>query len=326
MALLRFDQFQEQRLYGARGFYMSGGAAGAGGDFFTAPELGNEFARALGAALDTRWNLLGRPNPFVVVEGGAGVGTLALGCLQLPLDCRECLRWVMVEVSEAQRETAMQRLMGELTVDGVDANAPVAAISDLSRARFDHDVHFVVANELLDNLPVRIVRRVDGVVEELFVEVGVSLAETVWRVADGGATTRALHHGAGVADGVEFPLADRMALWVHQAIELVGVGGEVTIMDYGATTAELAQRPNRGWLRTYDRHRRGSDPFDLDHLVDITCDVPFDQLQRGATYMTQREWVLRHRPQASDRNDAGTVALLDQNGVGGFTVATWVRR
>jgi len=72
MALLRFDQFQEQRLYGDGGFYMSGGAAGAGGDFFTAPELGNEFARAVGAALDTRWNLLGRPNPFVVVEGGAG--------------------------------------------------------------------------------------------------------------------------------------------------------------------------------------------------------------------------------------------------------------
>ena len=323
MALLRFDQFQQQRLYGPDGFYATGGAAGSGADFMTAPELSVEFSAALGVEMDELWNRLGRPHPFVVVEGGAGVGTLARDCLLLDLECSAALRWVMVEISDLQRATAMARVLSELPVDGANETAPLSAIADLGRARFTTDVHLVVANELLDNLPVRIVRIIDHNVSEMVVDVVGDRATPSWVRADDPVSQRALHHGRDVTPGVEFPLADQMALWVHRARSLVVSGGRVIIMDYGANTAELAQRPHRGWLRTYDRHRRGSDPFDLARSVDITSDVPFDQLGAGAHSTSQAEWVLRRRPQAADRRDPGTVALLDPHGVGGFRVLTW---
>ncbi len=322
MGLIRFDQFQHDRLYGPDGFYTTGGAAGAAGDFLTAPELGDEFARALAVELDRRWFALGRPDPFVVVEGGAGVGTLASGVLRHAGDCRAALRWVMVEISAAQREAAVRRLADDLELGSTD-ELPAVAIADLRVERFHTEVHVVVANELLDNLPVRIVRRSDTGVEELYVELGPQRAVEHWQPADDGAAARAAAFGTGVPEGLEFPLADQMLLWTHRARQLVTDGGAVMLFDYGASTAELACRPDRGWLRTYDRHRRAGSPLDLGRPVDITSDVPFDQLGGQPTVDRMREWITSRRPAAAAATDPATRALLDPAGVGGFSVLTW---
>lgn len=322
MTLLRFDQFQRERLYGPDGFYITGGAAGAAGDFITAPELGEEFGAALAVELDRCWFRLGRPDPFIVVEGGAGVGTLASTSLRHVGDCRRALRWVMVEISAAQRDAAMRRLADELPI-GDDGELSVVAVPDLRPERFAEGAHVVVANELLDNLPVRIVRRVDGSIHELHVSVAENTVEERWLDAEAGAATRASVFGVEVPDGLEFPLADQMMLWVHTARGLVGDMGQVMISDYGASTAELAGRPDRGWLRTYDRHRRAGSPYDMTRSMDITCDVPFDQLGSASSSTTVADWVVARRPQAARLRDAATTTLLDRSGIGGFAVLTW---
>ena len=71
-------QVMELALYDPeRGFYATGGRAGRRGDFLTSPEVGPLFGAVLARALDGWWDELGRPDPFVVVEAGAGPGTLA---------------------------------------------------------------------------------------------------------------------------------------------------------------------------------------------------------------------------------------------------------
>ena len=72
----RSPTFVDLALYDpADGFYAAGGRAGRRGDFLTSPEVGPAVRRRGGPRLDdTWWDELGRPDPFVVVEAGAGPG------------------------------------------------------------------------------------------------------------------------------------------------------------------------------------------------------------------------------------------------------------
>src|SRR5262249_32093213 len=69
------------------GFFSRGGGAGRRGDFLTSPEVGPLFGAVIARALDGWWDELGRPDPFVVVEAGAGVGTLAREVLHATPAC-----------------------------------------------------------------------------------------------------------------------------------------------------------------------------------------------------------------------------------------------
>ncbi len=61
------------------------------------------FGAVLARALDAWWDDLGRPDPYVVVEAGAGPGTLARSVLAAQPRCGPALRYVLVERSAAQR-------------------------------------------------------------------------------------------------------------------------------------------------------------------------------------------------------------------------------
>ncbi|NBN96345.1 MAG: hypothetical protein EBV41_01760, partial [Actinobacteria bacterium] len=120
---LRFDRFMQTALYGESGFYTTARPSGAGqrtgragtgertgragrrGDFLTSPEVGPLFGTVVAQALDAWWHELGEPDPFVVVDAGAGPGTLARSVLAARPACSEALRYVAVEVSADQRAT-----------------------------------------------------------------------------------------------------------------------------------------------------------------------------------------------------------------------------
>ena len=85
--LLRFDKFVDIALYGTHGFYRVAGRAGRRGDFLTSPEVGPLFGAVVARALDSWWHELARPDPFVVVDAGAGPGTLARAVLAARPGC-----------------------------------------------------------------------------------------------------------------------------------------------------------------------------------------------------------------------------------------------
>src|SRR5690606_25545762 len=121
-------------------FYTGGGGAGRRRDFLTSPEVGPLFGAVVARALDAWWDEAGRPARFPVVEAGAGPGTLARSVLAARPRCADALELVLVERAAVQWATHPDglRSVAELPTAGALGPGPVT----------------VIANELLDNLPV----------------------------------------------------------------------------------------------------------------------------------------------------------------------------
>ena len=113
--------------------------------------MGPLFGAVLARALDAWWSELGRPEPFTVVEAGAGRGALAKAVLAAAPACGPALRYVAVERSAALR--------------GLHP-AGVESAGALPEEPF---TGVVLANELLDNLPFRLLERGEKGWRELFV-------------------------------------------------------------------------------------------------------------------------------------------------------------
>ena len=313
-----------EALYGRDGFYMRGGKAGRRGDFLTAPEVGPLFGTVVARFLDAEWARIGRPDPFVVVDAGAGPGTLARAVLGASSDCHAAMRYVAVEVSADQRRSHP---------DGVESRAT------MPESPFDG---VVLANELLDNLPFRLAV-FDGRWREAFVEVGPGgRLQEILRAP--------LEVGSGLLPerarlGSRAPIHDRARDWVTDARRLVRSGTVVAFDYFVATTAELAARPWREWLRTYRLHGRGDHYLTDPGQQDITTEVAIDQLPEPDVIRTQAEWLRSHgieelvedgrqhwrqhaaRPGLEAmrmRSRVGEAeALLDPAGLGAFGVCEW---
>ncbi|MCZ7529412.1 MAG: SAM-dependent methyltransferase [Acidimicrobiia bacterium] len=101
---IAYSEFVEAALYGPGGFFTSGGGPGrSDGDFLTSPETGSLFGALVAGALSDWWAEMGSPDPFFVVEVGAGDGRLAREVLRASPVCAPALRYVLVERSETAR-------------------------------------------------------------------------------------------------------------------------------------------------------------------------------------------------------------------------------
>ncbi len=331
-----FDAFMERCLYDPEHGFFSAGAVRPGerGDFVTSPEISPAFGQLIG-----RWvagRLARQPEREVaVVEIGSGSGSL-IG--QLDNACESATPLYAVERSEAARDLIRDVVPG------------VTVVSDIGEIRATNVV--VVMNEVLDNMPAALVRRTkDGWVE---VAVSVDDSESL--------------------ELVGIPPRTAVEQWADEHLGPIGIGGVATvqiaaqelvarlltdfeavsvcIVDYGGSTAELADRTDRTIVRTYRHQHTGFDYLRHPGETDITVDVNTDALvatahHHGAsvTTMTQRHFLndlgaedliaefrkleaeLARRGdvmgQLTARSDAlGVSTLVDKHGFGSFKVVT----
>ena len=265
---LGFDQWMEAALYHRQyGFFAAGGEPGKRGkDFLTSPEVGPLFGAVLANAIDGCWLTLGRPDPFVVAEAGAGAGTLAASILRAEPQCLPALRYVLVERSAALRA----RHEPLLTVTG---GSQVSSQAELPTEPLGAGM--VIANELLDNLAFQILELTSEGWQEVVCVAGDTAVTEAWRPIAAANQQLAAQLAPQASVGDRIPWQRQAAQWVSQARDLL-TEGEVLVFDYGGATAELAQRG--GWLRTYCQHQHGGHPLELPGQQDITADVAFDQL------------------------------------------------
>lgn len=335
------SQYVEAALYDpSEGFYQTGGMSGRFADFLTAPEVGPLFGAVIARAIDSWWRDLGCPDQFDVYEWGAGPGTLARAVIAAEPEAAvaKALRWHAIERSDVQRE---QHLTHPWVVSSATAPAGPAPAG------------VVLANELLDNLPFDIYERSGDRWVELrvtagsapgrFATVEVPLPEPS-PLAD---ELSSLVAGP-VPNGVQVVRQPAAREWLSDALASLHAG-RVVVLDYGATTAELAARGS--WLRTHRNHSGGdsgawlSDPG----TCDITVDVATDQLElvRPAdSNRTQAEFLRAHgidelvaegKQQWQESAHIGDLAALrarsrireaealcDPVGMGSFCVLEWL--
>jgi SAM-dependent MidA family methyltransferase len=311
-----FDAFLEEALYGDEGFFARARGAGrAGSDFVTSAEVGPLFGAVLARAVDRLWDELGEPDPFVVVDAGAGRGRLAADVLAASPRCAAALRYVLVERSEALR--ALQRelvslepvedALGPVLPGDEDTGArPVAGVGPIATSLGELPaVPFtgvVVANELVDNLPFRLVERTGAGWDEIRVaeEGGAFVEERVPASDELVAECRQVAPD-DVPAGTRLPVPTGARRWLRDCAGVL-VRGALVVVDYVEPVAELAARGATAWLRTYRDHAPGVLPLQAPGEQDITSDVPLEYLVHAADRVgltvalvaTQADWLRAH--------------------------------
>src|SRR5206468_1419434 len=74
---ITFHDYMDAALYDERDGFYSRSPIGEEGDFVTSPHVSPAFGVLLAGQVEQFWHLLERPDPFHVIEAGAGDGTLA---------------------------------------------------------------------------------------------------------------------------------------------------------------------------------------------------------------------------------------------------------
>jgi SAM-dependent MidA family methyltransferase len=253
---ITFAEFMEHALYEPGGFYEEP-PVGLEGHFVTSPHVHPIFAELLLRALVELWELLGRPDPLTIVEVGAGDGTLAFDLLRLARETdAPKLGYVAVERSPGARAR-----LHELPVhveEGLEALVPL-------------DQAVVFANELLDNLPFRRVRRTDAGLAEIRVRTRPGGFEEVEEPCEEELASLVPPLRRGEESNVPvgaIRLIDELATTLRR--------GYVLLVDYGSV------RGPAGEVHGYREHRVRHDVLRDPGSADITAGVDFGVVERRA--------------------------------------------
>lgn len=271
-----FDRYMQLALYApGLGYYSAGSRKfGAAGDFVTAPELSSLFSRSLARQVAEVLTTLGGG---VVLEVGGGSGVMAADLLgelermgQLP--ARYLLLEASADLRQRQQTTLAARAPHLLPrVDWLDA-LPSGGLRGV-----------VLANELLDALPVQRFCVTAGGVEEC--SVGWDGERFRWRrrpFADAGQAARAAGLTADLVEGYCSELGSAADGWIASLAASLEAGVALLI-DYGYPRREYYHPERRdGTLMCHYRHRAHADPFVYPGLQDITAFVDFTAVAEAA--------------------------------------------
>jgi SAM-dependent MidA family methyltransferase len=305
---ITFARFMQRALYEpGLGYYASasGTRPTREGDFLTAPELHPIFGRAVARQVEEMRHRLGEPADFTVREYGAGRGTLGVAL-------SDTLAYEAVEFGNARPAEPM--------------------------------VGVVLANELLDALPVHRATVEGGRLREVFVGwsdgrfVGVVGEPSTPRLADW-FDRRAIRLAEGQRAEVNLAMLD----WLSE-VGATLERGYVLLFDYGLPARELygSQRLT-GTVRAFRSHHVSSDILSGVGRQDLTAHVDLDALADGATaagftvagWTTQAEFLvgvglseLLEQERAEAGEDwakqvelrASVGRLLDPRHLGGYAV------
>ncbi|AFZ44634.1 protein of unknown function DUF185 [Halothece sp. PCC 7418] len=330
---ITFADYMDLVLYHPQeGYYTSGQVdIGKAGDFFTAASLGSDFGELLAENFVEIWEKLEKPNPFDLVEMGAGKGELADDILrylsQHYPQCLQALHYHIIEQSPTLREQQQAKLKtweNEVTLRWETWDN----ISDSSL------VGCCFSNELVDAFPVHRVQIEAGTLKEIYV----TLAEEkepspLTEVTDHLSTPQLKKYFQTVGinlpsseypDGFQTEVNLAVQSWLATVSRCLKQGYLLTI-DYGYS-AEKYYDPQRyeGTLQCYVQHQRHNDPYYLIGQQDLTSHVDFTALE---TYGKQYNLEFYHfTQQALFLMASGLGDRLNELSQGGFNLMEILQR
>ncbi len=287
---ISFAHFMQLALYApGLGYYMAGARKlGREGDFVTAPEIsrlfGQTLARQVAQVLSEGFE--------DVLEIGAGSGALAASLLgELEQLGKAPKNYFVLELSADLRERSR---------DTIAARAPrlmerVAWLNQLPPSFSG----IVLGNEVLDAMPVEVVRGSAAGAEQAGVEIDAKGAFSwSYRAAQGNLLRAALE--LRLPDGYVSELGLVSRAFISSLADTLERGVAI-FLDYGFPRHEYYHPQRReGTLMCHYRHQAHADPFHLPGLQDITAHVDFSAIAAAAAqsgldllgYTTQAQFLI----------------------------------
>lgn len=272
---ITFARFMDLALYHPRhGFYTRGGGPwGAGRDYVTSVDAGPVFASLMLPLFRACWQSLGSPEEYLLVDAGGGDGkfarSVAAEARAEPDPFSTALRPVLADRCAAGG-AGTSELPERITFPPAAGRPPLGPCC-------------VFANELLDALPVHLVRLSAGRLEEALVTERGGRLEYQW--AEPGSPALAAYFqklGLTLAEGQQAAVNLQAERWIREAASGMELG-HLVIIDYGYPapvlfSPETAADP----VRTYRGGREGGGPLENPGQQDITAMVDFSSLARWA--------------------------------------------
>lgn len=236
-----FAAYMSLALYHAQhGYYTAGPArVGWGGHFVTSPELDPAFGRLWARGFAEVWRRCGQPERFEVIEIGPGEGSFAAAVLgSVDGDFADAVTYRLVERSPALRARQEAALRGFPRVVWSPSITEVAPV----------EYGCVFANEVLDNLPVHLVRADSGrLVEICVVSDGVKLGFSDRPPSNPELGRFLTRCGIDLPEGHRFEVGLAAESFVGRVARMFRVGCAI-LVDYGSDAASLASRPTGSLL------------------------------------------------------------------------------
>lgn len=303
---ITFADFMYQALYAPGiGYYSNGSQKfGAQGDFVTAPELGTLFAQCV--AIQAQ-QILAEFDHKVILEIGAGSGKLAADLFKsLQANGLQLNHYYILELSaelQQRQQTTIKNLCPEFS-------SKITWLNTLPQ-NF-HGV--IIANEVVDAMPVQRFCWQNNILQELFVDVTNDSFTIILDEA-----TPQLHtafHERGLAEllgNTDQPYMSELNLWLNPWLKSLAQSlqrGAILLFDYGYGRAEYYHpQRNTGTLMCHYQHQCHPDPFFKVGEQDITAHVEFTALAEAASDNNLE--VAGYTNQASFLLNCGLIDLID---------------
>ena len=286
LALYHPDHGYYRRAEGPWGFQ--------GADYYTALDLGPLLGEALARRLEQAWERLGRPDPFVVLEPGAGRGWLGRDLLQAATGpFAQALRYLHRDDNPAAAAAARLALAPYLATGQARLVSEQEPLAPFRGA--------IISNELFDALPAQ-PWRWDG---ERWLFEALGPDGPVWLPGEAGEATAWFTAQAegGLESGDGAPWAQGLPGLV-QALAGCLEAGLFLAIDYGDTASRLLDKGAD--LRRYKGHEVDGKWWEDLGEADLTADVDFTrlgQLLAGAglaepSLLSLSRWIRTHAPLA----------------------------
>jgi len=273
---ISFFRFMELALYAhGLGYYSAGSKKlGESGDFITAPEISPLFSRCIARQCEQVFSEL--DNKYIL-EFGAGSGKMVTDIL-LELEQNNCLPniYYIIETSaelKQQQHNTLQTHAAHLA----------HIVQWLDRLPEDGFTGVILANELLDAMPVHKFRVTANRAEEVYVTI--DKGRFVFETGEPGnklLKKKLSELAKTLPEHYESEINLAAQAWIRSIGDCLEKG-LVLIIDYGYPQHEYYHHDrSTGTLMCYYRHHTHPDPFILPGLQDITAHVDFTAIAWSA--------------------------------------------
>ncbi len=271
-AAISFADYMELALYHPEwGYYNAENfTLGKQGDFITAPEISSLFAKCLARQIQQIANLLPASS---ILELGAGTARLAHDLL-IELNHLECLpqHYFIYEISQGLRKQQQAFLKSTLP-----SLFPRIIWLDTLPENFSGTI---IANEVLDALPVNLFRVSANGIREKYVDA--ENEQFIWKEIEPADEHKAaairIAEQYQLSEGYEFEINFYLDAFIAALAQSLGKG-IILFSDYGYGEREY-YHPERkhGTLTCFHQHQQNEQPLIMTGLQDMTAHVDFTRV------------------------------------------------